>query len=113
MEPLSAIVSLIGGAFQWDARRRQADVALQSLQVEREAIQAEVRLGIATLETQQRLAQIEAEIARILAWQQGDVARVEAHYAFARTRALSGALVAIAGVALVAGALYFATRGSA
>jgi hypothetical protein len=97
----------------WDARRRQTDVAYEALRVEKERIEADVRLGLATLEAKQRLAQIEAEMQRILSQQKGDTDRTRAYYSFAKTRAFSGALVALAGVALVAGAFYLAERGAA
>lgn len=113
MEPLTAILGLAGGLLNWDARRRQTDVAWEALRVEKEKIEADIRLGIATLEAKQRLAQIEAEMQRILAQQQGDTDRTRAYYSFAKTRAFSGALVAIAGVALLAGAFYLAERGAA
>ncbi|WP_337871153.1 hypothetical protein [Meiothermus sp.] len=112
MEPLTAILGLAGGLLNWDARRRQTDVAWEALRVEKERIEADIRLGIATLEAKQRLAQIEAEMQRILAQQQGDTNRTRAYYSFAKTRAFSGALVAIAGVALLAGAFYLAERGA-
>lgn len=112
MELLSAVFGLASGLLNWDARRRQTDVAWEALQVEKERIEADIRLGIATLEAKQRLAQIEAEMRRILTQQQEDTNRTRAYYSFAKTRALSGALVAIAGVALLAGALYLAERGS-
>lgn len=113
MEPLTAILGLAGGLLNWDARRRQTDVAWEALRVEKERIEADIRLGIATLEAKQRLAQIEAEMQRILAQQQGDTDRTRAYYSFAKTRAFSGALVGIAGVALLAGAFYLAERGGA
>jgi len=49
---------------------------------------------------------------RILAQQRGDTDRTRAYYSFAKARAFSGALVALAGVALVAGAFYLAERGA-
>ena len=113
MEPLSAFLGFAGGLLNWDARRRQTDVAYEALRVEKERIEADVRLGLATLEAKQRLAQIEAEMQRILSQQKGDTDRTRAYYSFAKTRAFSGALVALAGVALVAGALYLAERGAA
>ena len=112
MEPLSAILGFAGGLLNWDARRRQTDVAFEALRVEKERIEADVRLGLATLEARQRLAQIEVEMQRILAQQKGDTDRTRAYYSFAKTRAFSGALVALAGVALVAGAFYLAERGA-
>jgi hypothetical protein len=112
MEPLTAILSFAGGLLNWDARRRQTDVAYEALRVEKERIEADVRLGLATLEAKQRLAQIETEMQRILAQQKGDTDRTRAYYSFAKTRAFSGALVALAGVALVAGAFYLAERGA-
>lgn len=113
MEPLTAILGFAGGLLNWDARRRQTDVAYEALRVEKERIEADVRLGLATLEAKQRLAQIEAEMQRILAQQKGDTDRTRAYYSFAKTRAFSGALVALAGVALVAGAFYLAEKGAA
>jgi len=113
MEPLTAILGFAGGLLNWDARRRQTDVAYEALRVEKERIEADVRLGIATLEARQRLAQIEVEMQRILAQQKGDTDRTRAYYSFAKTRAFSGALVALAGVALLAGAFYLAERGAA
>ncbi len=113
MEIFTAILGFAGGLLNWDARRRSSDVAFEALRVEKERIEADVRLGIATLEAKQRLAQIEAEMQRILAREKGDTDRTRAYYSFAKTRAFSGALVAVAGVALVAGAFYLAERGSA
>jgi len=112
VEALSAILGFAGGLLNWDARRRQTDVAYEALRVEKERIESDVRLGLATLEAKQRLAQIEAEMQRILAQQKGDTDRTRAYYSFAKTRAFSGALVALAGVALVAGAFYMSERGS-
>ncbi|MDW8480602.1 MAG: hypothetical protein RML14_01570, partial [Meiothermus sp.] len=101
------------GLLNWDARRRQTDVAFEALRVEKERIEADIRLGIATLEARQRLAQIEAQMQAILAQQRSDTDRARAYYSFAKTRAFSGALVALAGVALIAGAFYLAERGAA
>ena len=112
MEALSAILGFAGGLLNWDARRRQTDVAFEALRVEKERIEADVRLGLATLEAKQRLAQIEAAMQRILAQQKGDTDRTRAYYSFAKVRAFSGALVALAGVALLAGAFYLAERGA-
>ncbi len=112
MEPLTAVVSLVGGIFNWDARRRQTDAALEALQVEREQIESDLRLGIATLEAKQRLAQIEAQIARITAQERGDTERARAFYGFQQARALSGAFIAIVGLAFIGGAIYFSQRGS-
>lgn len=113
MEIFTAVLGFAGGLLNWDARRRQTDVAFDALRVEKERIAADVRLGIATLEAKQRLAQIEAAMRQILAQQQGDTDRTRAYYSFAKTRSFSGALVAIAGLALVAGAFYLAERGAA
>jgi len=112
MELVTTILGFAGGLLNWDARRRQTDVAYEALRVEKERIEADVRLGLATLEARQRLAQIEVEMQRILAQQKGDTDRTRAYYSFAKTRAFSGALVALAGVALVAGAFYLAERGA-
>lgn len=113
MEIFSAVLGFAGGLLNWDARRRQTDVAYEALRVEKERIEADIRLGIATLEARQRLAQIEAQMTALLAQQQGDTDRTRAYYSFAKTRAVSGALVALVGVALVAGAFYLAEKGAA
>lgn len=113
MEIFTAILGFAGGLLNWDARRRSSDVAFEALRIEKERIEADVRLGIASLEAKQRLAQIEAEMQRILAREKSEADRTRAYYSFAKTRAFSGALVAVAGVALIAGAFYLAERGSA
>ncbi|MCL6527647.1 MAG: hypothetical protein K6T57_12295 [Thermaceae bacterium] len=110
MEPLSAILGFAGGLLNWDTARQRIDVARQGLEVERQRIESDLRLGIATLDAQERLAQIQASLAQLQALEQGQTDQTRSFYVFAKWRALSGALVAIAGVALLAGAFYLAQR---
>jgi hypothetical protein len=111
MEPLTAILSGVGALFNWDAKRREADIKREALLVERHTVEANMRLGLAGIEAAQRLKQIEAELAALEAMERGDTDRTRSYYAFASRRALSGALVAVAGVALVGGAIYLNLRG--
>lgn len=110
MEPITAVLSVVGGLINWDTNRQRIDVARQSLEVERQKIESDLRLGIATLEAQQRLAQIESQLRQIEAMEQGMTDQTRSFYVFAKWRALSGALVAVAGIALIAGAVYLSEK---
>lgn len=112
MEPVTAILGFVGGLLNWDSNRQRIDVARQSLEVERQKIESDLRLGIATLEAQQRLAQIKAQLEQLKAMEQGMTDQTRSFYVFAKWRALSGALVAVAGVALIAGAIYLSEKPS-
>lgn len=110
MEPVSAILGFVGGLLNWDSNRQRIDVARQSLEVERQRIESDLRLGIASLEAQQRLAQINAQIKALEEMERGATDQTRSFYVFAKWRAISGALVAVAGVALIAGAIYLAEK---
>lgn len=110
MEPITAALTFLGGLLNWDTNRQRIDVARQSLEVERQKIESDLRLGIATLEAQQRLAQIKAQLEQLKAMEQGMTDQTRSFYVFAKWRALSGAMVAIAGVALIAGAIYLSEK---
>lgn len=113
MEPITAILAGVGTLFSWDAKRREVDIKREGLLVEKHKIEANMRLGLAGIEAAQRLKQIEAELAALKAMEQGSSDRTRSYYVFASRRALSGALVAVAGVALVGGAIYLNLRGKA
>lgn len=110
MEPITAALTFFGGLLNWDSNRQRIDVARQSLEVERQRIESDLRLGIATIEAWERLAQIEAQIRQIEAMEQEMTDQTRSFYVFAKWRAISGALIAIIGVGLIAGAIYLAEK---
>lgn len=110
MEPISAVLGLLGGVFNYLGVDRQASAA-EAIARERSAT---ARAWYDTLTqgwlSQERVNEIRAWFGRDVAWTEGDVQRTRIFYNYQALATARGTLIALAGASLIGFALYLATK---
>lgn len=114
MEIVSALLgfgsNLLNVFSRTDQTRAKERIERGQQEVDRRAIEAQERIALEQIWGRERAEQIQAWLGKTQIREQSQIERTRAFYGFATARELRGTYVAIAGVGLVALALFFSRK---